>query len=149
MVDEITSITRLVQMAMTPAFMLAGMGAVVSVLISQLARTVDRERKIEDLSKSKHDVSAYRYEMKNLKVRCKLLIWGLYFAALGWFCTCVVVLTIFSSYIFDLTTSSHLLISWLFSISMVAIIIAIALLISEIHYTYRMSTHTDWEFLEK
>lgn len=149
MVDEVSSITRLVQMAMTPAFMLAGMGAVVSVLISQLARTVDRERKIEDLSRSKEDVSAYRYEVKNLKVRCRLLIWGLYFAALGWFCTCVVVLTIFSAYIFDLTASSHLLISWLFSISMVAIIIAVALLILEIHYTYRLSTHTNWEFLEK
>lgn len=149
MTDEVSSITHLVQMAMTPAFMLAGMGAVVSVITGQLARVVDRERKIEDLTISDQDMPAYRYEMRNLKKRCKLLILGLYFSALGWFCTCGVVLAIFASYILSQGTSNYLLISWLFSISMIAIICAVALLIIEVHYTYRFSINKDWDFLEK
>ena len=149
MVDEVSNITHLVQMAMTPAFMLAGMGAVVSVLTSQLARVVDRERQIEHLAASANDASSYRYEMQNLKKRCRLLILGLYFSALGWFCTCAVVLTIFSSYIFYQSSYNYVLVSWLFFISMIAIIFAVALLILEVHHTYRLSENKDWDFLER
>lgn len=149
MADEVSTITHLVQLAMTPAFMLAGMGAVVSVLAGQLARVVDRERKIEEMSASIQDLSAYRYEVRNLKTRCKLLIIGLYLAALGWFCICGVILTIFSSYIFSQDTYNYLLVSWLFAIAMMAIIFAIALLILEVHHTYRLSSNKDWDFLEK
>lgn len=149
MADEVSQITHLVQMAMTPAFMLAGMGAVVSVLTGQLARVVDRERKIEDLAASNQDMSTYRFEMKNLKKRCKLLILGLYIGALGWFCICGIILTIFTSYIFSQDTYNHLIISWLFTIAMLAIITAVTLLIVEVHHTYRLSLNKDWEFLEK
>lgn len=149
MADEVATITHLVQVAMTPAFMLAGMGAVVSVLAGQLARAVDREHKIEEMSSSTKDMSIYRYEVKNIKKRCMLLILGLYAAALGWFCICGSILAIFSSYIFSQGTYNHSLISWLFSIAMLALITAVALLIIAVHHTYRLSTNKDWEFLEK
>ena len=149
MADEVSQITHLVQMAMTPAFMLAGMGAVVSVLTGQLSRVVDRERRIEEISVTAQDMSAYRFEMKNLKKRCRLLILGLYVGALGWFCICGIILTIFASYIFSQDAYNHLIISWLFTIAMLAIITAVSLLIAEVHHTYRLSLNKDWEFLEK
>lgn len=149
MTDEVATITHLVQMAMTPAFMLAGMGAVVSVLAGQLARAVDREHKIEEIAAVTKDMSIYRFEVSNLKKRCKLLILGLYAAALGWFCICGSILVIFTSYIFSQGAYNHTLLSWLFSIAMLALITAVALLILAVHHTYQLSLNKDWNFLEK
>lgn len=148
MAENLNNVTHLVQLAMTPAFMLAGIGAIVSILANRLSRIVDRERHIVDIVDTAKEVEAYRYEMKNLKERCRLILHALYCAAFGWFCICGVVLIIFISRLFGENTFGAEIISWLFTVSMIAIICAVVLLMKEIRLCYHLSVKTDWEFLE-
>jgi len=46
---QIISIAHVIQLAVTPVFLLTGIGAILSVLISRLARIVDRGRQLEGL----------------------------------------------------------------------------------------------------
>ena len=149
MTTDVNTITHLVQLAMTPAFMLAGIGAVVSVLAGRLSRAVDRERHIVDIADSLSEREAYRHEMKNLKKRCKIILNALHCTAFAWFCICGVILTIFVSRIFDEKYYSAELISWLFTLSMVLVILAVGLLMKELRLCYELSVSTDWEFLER
>ena len=46
--DQITDAARLIQVALTPVFLLSSIGVILGVLANRLARVIDRARKLED-----------------------------------------------------------------------------------------------------
>jgi hypothetical protein len=46
--DQITDAARLIQVALTPVFLLLSIGVILGVLTNRLARVIDRARKLED-----------------------------------------------------------------------------------------------------
>jgi len=46
--DQVTDAARLIQVALTPVFLLSSIGVILGVLTNRLARVIDRARKLED-----------------------------------------------------------------------------------------------------
>lgn len=132
MSTDISNITHLVQLATTPAFLLTGVGAILSVLTSRVSRIVDRKRQIADLCRTGCSASEYHSELNNLNHRSITIHWAIYCCSFSAFCICGVVFAIFMSEIFNEHAVGENLIAWLFSISMVALTAALALFMREI-----------------
>src|SRR3546814_12542064 len=49
MFPAVTTIAQTIQLSLSPVFMLAGIGAILNVLVARLARVVDRARALEML----------------------------------------------------------------------------------------------------
>jgi hypothetical protein len=75
----VSTIARLIQLSIGPVFLLAGVGAILNVLATRLARIVDRVRHLEEAfagSSSLHQELA-RSELKRLGTRMKLANWSI------------------------------------------------------------------------
>lgn len=132
MATDISNITHLVQLATTPAFLLTGVGAILSVLSNRISRIVDRKRQINDVIRTGCDASTYHAELDNLTHRSITIHRAIYCCSFSAFCICGVVFAIFMSEIFNDHTVGGNLIAWLFTISMVALTAALALFMREI-----------------
>lgn len=132
MPTNISDITHLVQLATTPAFLLTGVGAILSVLSNRISRIVDRRRQINDVAKRGDSISDYQKEIRNLDLRSTTIHQAIYCCSLAAFCICAVVFSIFVSEILDSHALGGNLIAWLFTISMLALTAAIALFMKEI-----------------
>ena len=133
---NVENITHLVQLAMTPAFMLTGIGAVLSVLSARLSRSVDRSRQIKDLLSKGALVGDYKEEETTLKSRSKILHKAIYCCSLAAFSICAVVFAIFISEIFPVVSFDGKLIAWCFALAMVFLSAALGLFLREIRICY-------------
>jgi hypothetical protein len=136
MSSNVESITHLVQLAMTPAFMLTGIGAVLSVLSARLSRTVDRSRQIKDFICKGASVEAYRHEAMSLDRRSRIIHKAIYCCSLAAFSICTVVFSIFLSEIFPVLSFDGKLIAWCFSLAMMFLSAALVLFLREIRICY-------------
>lgn len=140
MATSITEITHLVQLATTPAFLLTGVGAVISILSSRISRIVDRRRHIEDIIKGGACTrDEYANELSNLAQRSKIIHWAIYCSSFAAFSICGVVFTIFISEIYGEPSLSSNLIAWLFTFSMISLTAAIALFMREVRLCYQFN----------
>lgn len=133
---NVENITHLVQLAMTPAFMLTGIGAVLSVLSARLSRSVDRSRQIKDLVCKGAPVEAYQHEATSLARRSKIIHTAIYCCSLAAFSICAVVFSIFLSEIFPALSFDGKLIAWCFALAMVFLSAALVLFLREIRICY-------------
>jgi hypothetical protein len=136
---NITEITHLVQLAITPAFLLTGVGAILGVLSNRISRIVDRRRHINDIINTGTEAADYELEINNLGLRSRTIHWAIYCCSLSAFSLCGVVFTIFISEIFGEPSLGGNLIAWLFTISMVSLTAAIALFMREIRLCYQFN----------
>jgi hypothetical protein len=132
MANDINSITSLVQLALTPAFLLSGIGAVLAVLSARLSRVVDRGHQIEDRIKQDGNRSIYLTDLKVLEKRCNTIHFSLYFCTFSAFCICAVITMIYVGKIYLDSIATGVAIGWLFAISMSSLTIALFLLMLEI-----------------
>ncbi len=133
---NVENITHLVQLAMTPAFMLTGIGAVLSVLSARLSRTIDRSRQVKDFLCHGASVEAYQRETDSLGRRSQLIHKAIYCCSLAAFCICAVVFSIFLSEIFPVISFDGKLIAWFFALAMVFLSAALVLFLREIRICY-------------
>lgn len=132
MPTDINSVTHLVQLALTPAFLLSGIGAVLAVLSARLSRVVDRSHQIEDKIKSNHDRPNHIEELKVLDKRCGTIHQSLFFCTISAFCICAVVTIIYIGKLYLDSEMTGIIVSWLFALSMGALTISLFLLMKEI-----------------
>ncbi len=74
---HVQDITRVIQLALAPAFLLSGVAATLNVLASRLARIVDRTRVLESRGDAVADLSS---ELEVLQRRGQIVRWALTFA---------------------------------------------------------------------
>jgi hypothetical protein len=94
---HVFDMTRAIQLAVAPVFLLTAIGAIINALMGRLGRAVDRRRKLEELlSAFEGDtrVSMER-ELAVLERRIKLVFWGMSFAVLSALLVCVLIGTAF------------------------------------------------------
>jgi hypothetical protein len=119
-------------MALTPAFLLSGIGAVLAVLSARLSRVVDRSHQIEDQIKLGQDRTVHRQELKILDARCGTIHRSLFFCTISAFCICAVVSIIYIGKLYLDSEATGTIVSWLFALSMGALTISLFLLMKEI-----------------
>lgn len=130
--QDLNNITHLVQLALTPAFLLSGIGAVLAVLSARLMRVVDRSHQIEDRIKLGALENLYSKDLEILNKRCKAIHLALYFCTFAAFCICAVICMIYIGKIYFDSSATGIAVGWLFAISMGSLTISLFLLMQEI-----------------
>ena len=90
---HIFDITRVIQLAVAPVFLLTAIGTIINALTGRLGRAVDRRRTLEDL------VPAYEgetradmiEELEVLARRIKLVLWSIALAVLAALLVCLLI----------------------------------------------------------
>lgn len=132
MATDIINVTHLVQLALTPAFLLSGIGAVLAVLSARLSRIVDRTHQLNDQIQLGKGRVACESELQLLDLRCKTIHNSLFFCTIAAFCICAVITSIYLGKLYLDSEITGLLVGWLFSISMTALTVSLFLLMKEV-----------------
>jgi hypothetical protein len=93
----VTEVAAIIQAAIAPVFLLAGIGAFLNVCAGRLSRIVDRARSIEPLVLNsrgpEHD--RYQREIRTLDRRMALVGWAIWLTVLAALLICLVVVLLF------------------------------------------------------
>lgn len=128
----ITNVAHVIQLAVTPIFLLTGVGSLLSVLVNRLARAVDRFRSldIEQARAAETALVAIRQEMQLLAKRAALIHWAIGLATCCALMICVVIVIMFLSASLGYDLSA--LVSAFFILAMLTLVVALLLFLQEI-----------------
>jgi hypothetical protein len=94
---HVFDITRVIQLAIAPVFMLTAVASIINALLGRLARAVDRRRVVEGMLEAvdagKHADSLV--ELQLLGRRIQLVLWAIGFAVLSALLVCLLIGTAF------------------------------------------------------
>ena len=95
--SHIFDITRVIQLAVAPVFMLTAIGTIINALAGRLARAIDRRRVLDDLvltqeGQSRDDMVS---ELQILAKRIKLILWAMALAVFSALLVCLLIGTAF------------------------------------------------------
>lgn len=129
---NITDLAHVIQLAVAPAFLLTGIGAILSVLVNRLTRVVDRFRVLEQvLPQSRGDILvSVQSEMDVLAHRAKMVHWAIGLGTSAALFVCVVIATLFIGSIANI--QMPLIIASLFVMAMLALVAGLLCFLREI-----------------
>lgn len=130
---EPLDIVHIIELSVAPVFLIAGIGALLNVMTSRLARVIDRGRRLEEMIESEPESAArtrHLNELRALDKRMKRINFAISLSTLAALLVCVVIMTLFASELvaFDLSRG----VAVLFIGAMGALIAALMLFLMEI-----------------
>lgn len=130
--SHIFDISRTIQLAVAPVFLLTAIGTIINVLIGRLGRAVDRRRLLEEhLSEYSEEMRADAVrELRMLAHRVVLVLWSVTAAVLGALLVCLLIGVAFAGAYFSMDLSRE--VAALFVASMVAVTFCLLLFLREI-----------------
>ncbi|MBC7945783.1 MAG: DUF2721 domain-containing protein [Burkholderiales bacterium] len=130
---QIMSIAHVIQLAVAPVFLLTGIGAMLSVLTSRLARIVDRGRYLEGLLASidEGESTCAAIDLAILSRRARLINWAISLSTTCALLICSVIVVLFVGAFFGPDISIP--IALLFVAAMSLLISALIIFLREIH----------------
>ena len=121
-------IAGIIQMAVAPAFLLTGIGAILSVMANRLSRIVDRFR---ILNEGSPNISDKEVELNYLLLRSKWTHWAIALTTLSALLVCTLIASIFISS--EIFSNMDQLITLLFILAMISLIIGLVCFLAEVH----------------
>lgn len=91
--NDVTTVAHVIQLAVAPVFLLTGIGAILNVFTSRLARIVDRFRVLN--SSNERDQPAKQREMATLSRRSKWVHWAVGLCTFSALLVCIVIAALF------------------------------------------------------
>lgn len=140
--NSIDTISHLIQLAVAPVFLLAGVAGVLNVLVNRLSRIIDKSEKLTEKLEAQREDKLIDKKSTSIRVKqtyMALRITNMNFAILS--CTmtglliALVIMIIFLSAFFSFNGSTT--ISTLFIMAMGSFIIALSLFLKEIFMAYK------------
>jgi hypothetical protein len=130
---QVTDISHVIQLAVAPVFLLAGISGMLSVLSIRLGRIIDRARHLDGLlsASEKQDRAAIHREHNSLRRRARLANWAITLCILCALLICTVIVVLFVGAFLSLGVTT--VIAWLFVISMISLISALLIFLREIY----------------
>jgi hypothetical protein len=131
--SSISSIATVIQLAVAPVFLLAGIAGLLNVLSIRLGRVVDRVRVVETRrSRETHEDhrALLQAETNSLWNRIRLVDWSFRSLVAGALIVCLVIMALFLSELSHLNFSP--VIAFLFVASMFLVIIGLVLFLFEV-----------------
>ena len=130
--SQITDIAHAIQLAVTPIFLLAGVGITVNILTTRLGRIVDRARVLTGQAQAREtsETPAMGAEMAVLSRRARLIYRAIALSIICALCVCLTVTTLFVGVLLVLNLST--VISLLFVAAMLSLIGALLTFFCEI-----------------
>lgn len=132
-------IARIIQLAVTPVFLIMGIGGVLGVLLGRLKLIFQRYRRLEEALRadgSSHATPEQKNDLKRLDRRMQLMHRAIILSTLSMLLVCLVIITLFvEEFIrFDLSV----LVAGLFVTAMIALVFALSFFLIEIRIATRM-----------
>ena len=134
---DIEVISHAIELAVAPVFLLAGVGAILNVLTTRLARAVDRSRVLQE-RKCQTDESydgnkdvVLLTELSILEQRIRILNIAIVFCVLCSLFVCTVVAVIFLASVIELPVATAIV--WSFVGGMSCLIVALSCLLREVY----------------
>src|SRR3712207_2358196 len=95
----VTAVAQIIQLAVAPVFLLAGIGAFLNACVGRLSRIVDRARTVEPLLLAARGAEHDRRlaEIRVLDRRMALVSWAIFLSVLAALLICVVVVLLFAA----------------------------------------------------
>ena len=139
-----TDIAQIIQLAIAPVFLLAGIGAMLNVMTNRLARVVDRWRAVEKLlaGDSAEDRQRHVMELAAIDKRMVRINRAVTLSTLAALLICLVIVTLFGGELAGMDVST--VVSVLFVASMGVLIAALVYFLGEISVatrTLRVAPH--------
>jgi hypothetical protein len=136
--SSIESIAGVIQLAVAPVFLIAGIAGLLGVLSTRLARILDRARIIErriPAAKRDEQRALLRAETEALWRRVGLINWAIRLCVSGALAVCLVIVTLFVGEFVRL--NMVVLVGTLFVAAMVLIILGLLFLLREVNFATR------------
>jgi MFS family permease len=149
MTDTATStIAHIIQLAVAPVFLLAGIGSLLNVLAGRLSRIVDRARMLERHIPSASDEQRLTEiaELEILERRMSICHWAIGLCTTAALLICLVVMILFVSDLVALRFSVP--VSLLFIAAMLSLTLGLLLFLGEVTIATRF-VHVSEEFVER
>jgi len=146
METHLTDITRVIQLAIAPVFLLTAIGTLITALNNRLGRVIDRRRVLHDRLRSGGDEKnptqeqhEWRQEWGILSRRIRLIYFAMLSAGLGALLVCLVVAGAFIGAL--VATDLSRAVAVLFILAMFAVIASIAMFLREVFLAVSGGTH--------
>ena len=136
---EYLSISEIMQTAVTPVFLLAGIGALLNVMTGRLGRIIDRLRYLQSFLErvNSEDKEIILMNRTRLILRTRFINTSIFFCTLSGLIVCIVIGALFVGGINQITLDSF--ISVAFILCMLSLILSLIFLICEILFATRTS----------
>lgn len=148
--NQIETIASVIQLAVAPVFLLAGIAGLLNVLSVRLGRAVDRVRIVETrLGKEPHSdhVVVLQAEISALWSRIRLANWSIRMFVAGALVVCLVIVSLFFSELTLLNMSAAIVVFFLGA--MLLLIMGLILFLIEVSISTRSIGHGITEILEE
>jgi len=135
-------ISQVIQLAVAPVFLLAGIAGFLTVLSHRLSRVVDRTRNVDrsiHVAQSSEHQELLRIEAKVLKLRTSTINWAIRLAVGSALTVCLVVMSLFIGDFIDFKLDAF--IAYLFVAAMILIILSLIMLLVEVSISTRNLQH--------
>jgi hypothetical protein len=142
--EHVTDITRIIQLAVAPVFLLTAIGTILSALNNRLGRIVDRRRVLEErlrkgLPEGEQPAKDDLYELKLLARRISLIYHAIVLAIVCALFICLLVASAFLGVF--VTVDIARLIGTLFILAMFALIGSLWMLLREVFLAVEFGRH--------
>ncbi|HVI97614.1 MAG TPA: DUF2721 domain-containing protein [Sphingomonas sp.] len=147
MFPAVTTIAQTIQLSLSPVFMLAGIGAVLNVLVGRMARVIDRARALERAQPDASDEERTRnvWELRLLDRRMDVINTALFLCVSSAIATCTVVALLFVGELARLHIGT--VVALIFIMAMVLLVSGLVMFIVEVRLSLR-ATHLRNQLLE-
>ena len=136
---EYLSISEIMQTAVTPVFLLAGIGALLNVMTGRLGRIIDRLRYLQSFLErvNSEDKKIILMNRTRLILRTRFINTSIFFCTLSGLIVCIVIGALFVGGINQIKLDSFISIA--FILCMLSLILSLIFLICEILFATRTS----------
>ena len=136
---EYLSISQIMQSAVTPVFLLAGIGALLSVITGRLGRITDRLRYLQIFicKVNSDDKEILLSNRERLISRTKFINTSIFFCALSGLIVCIVIGSLFVGGIYQILLDGFISVAFIFC--MMCLILALIFFIFEILFATKTS----------
>lgn len=131
------TIAQIIQLALTPIFLLSGVGIILTVLTNRLARIVDRARRLEGAAPDPAPGARHPWheELEALAYRARLINRAITLSTICALLVAMVVATLFLNEFMPVDLSTT--IAMMFVLAMITLIVALLLFLREVYVSIR------------
>ncbi|NRB40217.1 MAG: DUF2721 domain-containing protein [Pseudomonadales bacterium] len=130
---DITTIAHVIQIAVAPVFLLAGIAGLLGVMTNRLGRVIDRARSLargQQYASTEHEHALINQENRNLLQRGRFINLAIAFAGTSALLVCLVIMALFTASLLSMNFSK--IVAVLFIISMILLIVALSFFLLEV-----------------
>lgn len=144
--SSIEALASVIQIAVAPVFLLAGIAGFLNVMSGRLSRIVDRARIVErrvSVGIEEPRLSMTRMELRTLWRRVHLINWSIGMCTASGLMVCTVIVGLFVGHFWQLHIAQSVVV--LFILALLLLIVALILFLQEVHLATRV-LHVGREF---